>query len=206
MRRREFSIHGFPGTKLRGSSMNSVPRSPNGKRDNGWAWAGMAGRTTRASNVGVDASFTATIPKLQASAMTAGISNTWSLLWRRSRRYQIRLAMPKQARCCARESPPLMRCDTAARRRAAGLGPTGKFIVVGISADPIAVTPLQLITGERALQGSAVGTPTDSEDTMNFAELTGVRPMIETYPLEKAAEACARMMSGKAQFRVVLTM
>ena len=87
-----------------------------------------------------------------------------------------------------------------------GLGPTGKFVVVGISPDPIAVTPLQLITGERAIQGSAVGTATDSEDTMNFAELTGVRPLIETYPLEKAAEAHARMMSGKAQFRVVLSM
>ena len=87
-----------------------------------------------------------------------------------------------------------------------GLGPTGKFIVVGISADPIAVTPLQLIAGEHALQGSAVGTPTDSEDTMNFAELTGVRPMIETYPLEKAGEAYEHMMSGKARFRVVLTM
>ena len=87
-----------------------------------------------------------------------------------------------------------------------GLAPTGKFMVVGISSDPIAVTPLQLISGERAIQGSAVGTPTDSEDTMNFAELTGVRPMIETYPLEKAGEAYARMMSGKAQFRVVLTM
>jgi len=87
-----------------------------------------------------------------------------------------------------------------------GLAPTGKFMVVGISPDPIAVTPLQLISGERAIQGTAVGTPTDSEDTMNFAELTGVRPMIETYPLEKAAEAYARMMSGKAEFRVVLTM
>ena len=88
-----------------------------------------------------------------------------------------------------------------------GLAPTGKFVVVGISSDPIAVTPLQLIVGgELAIQGSAVGTPTDSEDTMNFAELTGVRPMIETYPLEKAAEAYARMVSGKAQFRVVLTM
>jgi len=87
-----------------------------------------------------------------------------------------------------------------------GLGPTGKFIVVGISPDPIAVTPLQLISGERAIQGSAVGTPTDSEDTMNFAELTGVRPMIETYPLDKAGEAYARMLSGKAEFRVVLTM
>ena len=87
-----------------------------------------------------------------------------------------------------------------------GLGPNGKLIVVGISPDPIGVTPLQLISGERAIQGSAVGTPTDSEDTLRFAELTGVRPMIETYPLEKAAEAYARMMSGNAQFRVVLTM
>ena len=87
-----------------------------------------------------------------------------------------------------------------------GLGPAGKFIVVGISADPISVTPLQLIVGEHAIQGSAVGTPTDSEDTLRFSELTGVRPMIETYPLEQAAEAYARMLSGKAQFRVVLTM
>ena len=87
-----------------------------------------------------------------------------------------------------------------------GLAPTGRFIVVGISPDPIGVTPLQLITGERAIQGSAVGTPMDSEDTMNFAELTGVRPMIETYPLEKAGEAYRRMISGNAQFRVVLTM
>ncbi len=87
-----------------------------------------------------------------------------------------------------------------------GLAPTGKLMVVGISLDPIAVTPLQLINGERAIQGSLVGTPADSEDTMNFAELTGVRPMIETYPLERAGEAYARMMSGNAQFRVVLTM
>jgi D-arabinose 1-dehydrogenase-like Zn-dependent alcohol dehydrogenase len=87
-----------------------------------------------------------------------------------------------------------------------GLAPGGKFMVVGISADPISVTPLQLISGERSIQGSAVGTPTDSEDTLCFSELTGVRPMIETYPLERAGEAYARMMSGKAEFRVVLTM
>ena len=87
-----------------------------------------------------------------------------------------------------------------------GLAPNGKFIVVGISSDPIGVTPLQLISGERVIQGSAVGTPTDSEDTLRFAELSGVRPMIETYPLERAQEAFARMMSGDAQFRVVLTM
>ena len=87
-----------------------------------------------------------------------------------------------------------------------GLAPGGKFMVVGISPDPISVTPLQLISGERSIQGSAVGTPTDSEDTLCFSELTGVRPMIETYPLERAGEAYARMMSGKAEFRVVLTM
>jgi D-arabinose 1-dehydrogenase-like Zn-dependent alcohol dehydrogenase len=87
-----------------------------------------------------------------------------------------------------------------------GLGPNGKLMVIGATFDPIEVTPVQLITGSRTIQGWAAGTPTDSEDTMRFAELTGVRPMIETYPLEKAAEAYARMMSGKAQFRVVLTM
>ena len=87
-----------------------------------------------------------------------------------------------------------------------GLGPNGKLMVVGAAFDPIEVTPVQLITGSRSLQGWASGTPADAEDTLNFAELTGVRPMIETYPLEKAAEAYAHMMSGHAQFRVVLTM
>ena len=87
-----------------------------------------------------------------------------------------------------------------------GLGPNGKLMVVGAAFDPIEVTPIQLISGSRAIQGWASGMPTDSEDTLRFAELTGVRPMIETYPLEKAAEAYARMMSGNAQFRVVLTM
>jgi D-arabinose 1-dehydrogenase-like Zn-dependent alcohol dehydrogenase len=87
-----------------------------------------------------------------------------------------------------------------------GLGPNGKFIVVGAAFDPIEVTPMQLISGSKSIQGSASGTPADSEDTLRFAELSGVRPMIETYPLEKAAEAYARMMSGKAEFRVVLTM
>src|SRR6202795_477286 len=87
-----------------------------------------------------------------------------------------------------------------------GLGPNGKLVVVGATFDPIEVTPFQLISGSRTIQGWAAGTPADSEDTLRFAELTGVRPMIETYPLEKAAEAYARMMSGNAQFRVVLTM
>lgn len=87
-----------------------------------------------------------------------------------------------------------------------GLAPNGKLMVVGAAFDPIEVTPVQLITGSRALQGWSSGTPADSEDTLRFAELTGVRAMIETYPLERAAEAYARMLSGKAEFRVVLTM
>jgi D-arabinose 1-dehydrogenase-like Zn-dependent alcohol dehydrogenase len=87
-----------------------------------------------------------------------------------------------------------------------GLGPNGELVVVGATGDPIEVTPLQLINGSKTIQGWASGTPADSDDTLRFAELSGVRPMIETYPLEKAAEAYARMMSGKAEFRVVLTM
>ena len=81
-----------------------------------------------------------------------------------------------------------------------GLGPNGKLIVIGLTSDPIEVTPVQLITGSRTIQGWAAGTPADSEDTLRFAELSGVRPMIETYPLAKAAEAYPRMISGKAEF------
>jgi D-arabinose 1-dehydrogenase-like Zn-dependent alcohol dehydrogenase len=84
--------------------------------------------------------------------------------------------------------------------------PNGKLIDIGLTSDPIEVTPLQLISGSLTIQGWSAGTPADSEDTLRFAELSGVRPMIETYPLEKAAEAYARMISGKARFRVVLTM
>jgi D-arabinose 1-dehydrogenase-like Zn-dependent alcohol dehydrogenase len=87
-----------------------------------------------------------------------------------------------------------------------GLGPNGKLLVIGADSTPIEVTPLQLILSNRTVEGWATGSPADTEDTLNFAELSGVRPMIETYPLEKAGEAYARMMSGDARFRVVLTM
>ncbi len=87
-----------------------------------------------------------------------------------------------------------------------GLGVDGKMVVLGASTDPITVTPIQLIRNRRALQGWPSGTAADSEDTLNFSVLTGVRPMIEKYPLERAAEAYERMMSGKAEYRVVLTM
>jgi D-arabinose 1-dehydrogenase-like Zn-dependent alcohol dehydrogenase len=86
-----------------------------------------------------------------------------------------------------------------------GLGPNGKLMVVGAGPDPIEVTPAQLIFGSKNIQGWASGVPADSEDTLNFAEFSGVRPMVETYSLDQAEEAYARMMSGKAQFRVVLT-
>jgi len=87
-----------------------------------------------------------------------------------------------------------------------GLGANGTMMVAGAAFDPIEVSPLQLIINRRRLQGWVAGIPTDSEDTLRFAEMTGVRPMIEKYPLAKAAEAYARMLSGKAEFRVVLTM
>jgi len=87
-----------------------------------------------------------------------------------------------------------------------GLGVDGKILAVGASPDPITVTPIQLIGNRRSIQGWPSGTGKDSEDTLNFCALTGTRPMIETFPLEKAAAAYDRMLSGKAKFRVVLTM
>jgi len=88
-----------------------------------------------------------------------------------------------------------------------GLGVNGTMMVVGASMDPIEVTPNQLLFGKKGIKGWAGGIPTDSEeDTLRFAEMTGVRPIIEKYPLAKAADGYARMMSGKAEFRVVLTM
>jgi D-arabinose 1-dehydrogenase-like Zn-dependent alcohol dehydrogenase len=87
-----------------------------------------------------------------------------------------------------------------------GLGANGTLLVVGVPLDPIEVAPIPLVLGKKRIQGWSSGIPSDSEDTLRFAELTGVRPMIERYPFAKAAEGYARMMSGKAEFRVVLTM
>jgi D-arabinose 1-dehydrogenase-like Zn-dependent alcohol dehydrogenase len=86
-----------------------------------------------------------------------------------------------------------------------GLGVGGQLLVVGASADPITVTPIQLIGGRRSIRGWPSGTARDSEDTLNFCALTGIRPMVETLPLEQAAAGYERMLSGKARFRVVLT-
>jgi D-arabinose 1-dehydrogenase-like Zn-dependent alcohol dehydrogenase len=86
-----------------------------------------------------------------------------------------------------------------------GLKEAGKLIVLGVPERPIQANALLLIGGERSIAGWPSGTGMDSEDTMNFSALTGVRSKNEVYPLEKAAEAYDRMMSGKARFRVVLT-
>ena len=87
-----------------------------------------------------------------------------------------------------------------------GLGDDGKLMVIGASVEPIEVSPIQLIGGKKSIQGWAAGVAIDSEDTLGFSALAGVRPMIEKFPLEQAAKAYERMMSGKARFRVVLTM
>ncbi len=87
-----------------------------------------------------------------------------------------------------------------------GLASSGKLLVIGAGSDPITVTPLQLIFGRKSIQGWPSGTAKDSEETLAFSALRGVRPMIERYPLEKAAEGYEQMMSGRARFRVVLTM
>jgi D-arabinose 1-dehydrogenase-like Zn-dependent alcohol dehydrogenase len=87
----------------------------------------------------------------------------------------------------------------------AGLAPRGRLIVVGASPEPIQVDPVQLIFGARSLEGSLTGTAIDMEDTLAFRALQNIRPMIETVPLEHAAEAYARMMRNEARFRIVLT-
>lgn len=87
-----------------------------------------------------------------------------------------------------------------------GLAVNGTLLVVGAGFDPLSVTPAQLIFGNKSIKGWASGSAMDSEDTLRFSSLSGVRPMIERYPLEKAAEAYQQMISGKARFRVVLTM
>jgi D-arabinose 1-dehydrogenase-like Zn-dependent alcohol dehydrogenase len=92
----------------------------------------------------------------------------------------------------------------AMTRVVGGLGADGQLLVVGASIDPIEVSPLQLIPGRRSIAGWPSGTAIHSEDTLNFSAMTGVRPRIEIFPLERAADAYERMMSGKARFRVVL--
>ena len=87
-----------------------------------------------------------------------------------------------------------------------GLAPQGQLVLLGVGADPLPVSPGLLVGGERSVIGSITGTPYENERALDFSVLTGVRPRIETMPLERAAEAYRRMRSGAVKFRMVLTM
>ena len=86
-----------------------------------------------------------------------------------------------------------------------GLGVNGKFMIVGAAAEPMQVPGIPLLLGRRSIMGWPSGTSIDSQDTLAFSALTGVRSMNEIFPLERAPEAYEHMMSGKARFRAVLT-
>ena len=86
-----------------------------------------------------------------------------------------------------------------------GLTANGKLVIIGASDEPIEVPPNLMILGRRSLIGWPSGTSIDSQDTLSFSVLSGVRSMNEVFPLERAAEAYDHMMSGKAKFRCVLT-
>lgn len=87
-----------------------------------------------------------------------------------------------------------------------GLAPRGQLVVIGIDADPLRIAPLQLIVPATVVRGVPAGTAKDVEDTLAFSALHGIRPIIETMPLDQANEAYQRMLSGAARFRVILTM
>jgi D-arabinose 1-dehydrogenase-like Zn-dependent alcohol dehydrogenase len=86
-----------------------------------------------------------------------------------------------------------------------GLGVNGKLIILGAAAEPLLAPGIPLLLGRRSVVGWPSGTSIDSQDTLSFSLLTGVRAMTEVFPLERAAEAYEHMMSGKARFRAVLT-
>jgi D-arabinose 1-dehydrogenase-like Zn-dependent alcohol dehydrogenase len=86
-----------------------------------------------------------------------------------------------------------------------GLGPRGRLVVLGAAMEPMQFPPAMLINGDKSIAGHASGHSGDSEETLAFSALAGVRPMIEALPLERATEAYERMLSGDARFRMVLT-
>ena len=86
-----------------------------------------------------------------------------------------------------------------------GLGVNGKLVILGAAAEPLQVPGIPLLLGRRSIMGWPSGSSIDSQDTLSFSLLTGVRAMNEVFPLERAAEAYEHMMSGKARFRAVLT-
>ena len=94
----------------------------------------------------------------------------------------------------------------AMSRLIGGLRARGRMVVVGVGLDPIEANPAELVFGTRSLEGALTGSPIDAEETLAFSLLAGVRPRIETMPLEAAAEAYGKMMRGEARFRMVLVM
>lgn len=87
-----------------------------------------------------------------------------------------------------------------------GLAPEGRLVVLGPSPQPLSISSGQLVAGERSVMGSITGSPFENERTLDFSVLAGVRPRIETMPLERAADALEKLKSGAAKFRMVLTM
>jgi D-arabinose 1-dehydrogenase-like Zn-dependent alcohol dehydrogenase len=87
-----------------------------------------------------------------------------------------------------------------------GLAPGGKLLIIGGAMEPLNISALALIAGQRIVQGWNSGTAMDSEDTLRFSALEGIKPMVETFPLTRVAEAYERMARGKVRFRAVLTM
>jgi alcohol dehydrogenase/propanol-preferring alcohol dehydrogenase len=86
-----------------------------------------------------------------------------------------------------------------------GLSANGQVIIPAAPQDPLSLNAFSLISGKRAVAGAYSGTARDSQDTLEFSALSDVHPMIEKYPLSRVAEAYQQMISGKARFRVVLT-
>src|SRR2546421_11645872 len=118
-----------------------------------------------------------------------------------------KIFLPQESHCPLshgrRRRRLLPKCP-AMRRLVAGLGVRGKLIVIGVPDDPIQLSAFPLVFGGRSIYGSLAGMAIDNEDTLAFSVLENIRPMIETLPLEQAAEAYARMIEGKARFRMVL--
>ena len=86
-----------------------------------------------------------------------------------------------------------------------GLAPRGELVAIGADAEPLGISPLQLIMSARVVRGHPSGTAQDVQDTMAFSALHGIRPMTETLPLDQAGEAYQKMLSGTARFRMVIT-
>ena len=144
------------------------------------------------------------VPLPSAAETTSG---SWPASWARTSTSTPRPMTPAAvlqrmggARAIVATSPSGQAMGSLVSALAAG----GKLIVVGVPSDPIQVSAVSLIFGGRSIYGTLTGTAIDSEDTLAFSVLQDIRPMVETAPLERAADAYARMMQGHARFRMVL--